>query len=72
MAEKPKILEEERVDSKDLEQQLKQWREERGRKPTPQPAPASDKRTVRVNGQNIVVVKRSRSKTSGQLPSQSR
>ena len=57
---------EERVDSKDLEQQLKRWREERGRKPVQQQSsPASDKRTVRVNGQNIVVVKRSRSKASG-------
>ena len=56
---------EERVDSKDLEQQLKRWREERGRKPAQQSSPASDKRTVRVNGQNVVVVKRSRSKTAG-------
>ena len=61
---------EERVDSKDLEQQLKRWREERGRKPVLQSSPASDQRTVRVNGQNIVVVKRPRSKTSGQVPSQ--
>ncbi len=56
---------EERVDSKDLEQQLKRWREERGRKPVQLSSPVSDKRTVRVNGQNIVVVKRSRSKTAG-------
>jgi hypothetical protein len=57
---------EEQVDSKDLEQQLKQWREERGRKPVLQSSsPASGRRTVRVNGQSIVVVKRPRSKTSG-------
>ncbi len=54
---------EERVDSKDLERQLKRWREARGQKPA-QP-PVADKRTVLVNGQNVVVVKRSRSRTQG-------
>ena len=54
---------EERVDSKDLERQLKIWREARGQKSV-QP-PVADKRTVRVNGQNIVVVKRSRHRTQG-------
>jgi len=58
------------VNSKDLEQQLRQWREERGRKPVQQSSPTADKRTVRVNGQNVVVVKRSRSKSSGQVPAQ--
>ncbi len=58
------------MNSKDLEQQLRRWREERGRKPVQQSSPTADKRTVRVNGQNVVVVKRSRSKSSGQISPQ--
>ena len=58
------------MNSKDLEQQLRRWREERGRKPVEQSSPPAGKRTVRVNGQNVVVVKRSRSKSSGHIPSQ--
>ena len=54
---------EDRVDSKDLERQLKIWREASGQKSV-QP-PIADKRTVRVNGQNVVVVKRSRHRTQG-------
>jgi hypothetical protein len=54
---------EDRVDSKDLERQLKIWREARGQKSV-QP-PIADKRTVRVNGENVVVVKRSRHRTQG-------
>jgi len=54
---------EERADSKDLERQLKIWREARGQK-LAQP-PLADKRTVRVNGQNVVVVRRSRNRTQG-------
>ena len=53
----------ERADSKDLERQLKRWREARGQKPA-QP-PLADKRTVQVNGQNVVVVRRSRNRTQG-------
>ena len=54
---------EDRVDSKDLERQLKIWREARGQKSV-QP-PIADKRAIRVNGQNVVVVKRSRHRTQG-------
>ena len=54
---------EDRVDSKDLERQLKIWREARGQKSV-QP-PIADKRTVRVNGENVGVVKRSRHRTQG-------
>ncbi len=54
---------EERMDSKGLERQLRIWREARGQKPV-QP-PVADKRTVQVNGQNIIVVKRSRNRTQG-------
>lgn len=50
------------IGSKDLEQQLRQWREERGRKPAEQVSVSAGKRTVKVNGQNIVVVKRARNK----------
>jgi hypothetical protein len=48
------------VSQKNLEKQLKKWREERARKASSQ-APA-DRRTLRVNGQDVVVIKRGRSK----------
>lgn len=50
----------------DLEKELKRWREKRAQKPvarSPREAPppsAADRRTVRVNGQEVVVVKRGR------------
>jgi hypothetical protein len=51
---------------KDLEKELKRWREKRAQKPvgvtradTKLP-PATDRRTVRVNGQEVVVVKKGR------------
>jgi hypothetical protein len=50
---------------KDLEKELKRWREKRAQKPaarsreTALPS-AADRRTVRVNGQEVVVVKRGR------------
>jgi hypothetical protein len=47
---------------KDLEKELKKWREKRAQKPHParqQVLPTStDRRTVRVNGQEVVVVKK--------------
>ena len=43
-----------------LEKQLKKWREDRARK-APAQAPA-DRRTLRVNGQDVIVIKRGRSK----------
>jgi hypothetical protein len=39
----------------DLEDQLRKWREDRARKLSSRPAP-NDRRTVRVNGQEVVVV----------------
>jgi hypothetical protein len=50
---------------KDLEKELKKWREKRAQKPfTARPQAigptATDRRTVRVNGQEVVVVKKSR------------
>ena len=51
----------------DLEKELKRWREKRAQKPAggrPREAPAlptaTDRRTVRVNGQEVVVVKKGR------------
>ncbi|MGH7858108.1 MAG: hypothetical protein ACREQY_12350 [Candidatus Binatia bacterium] len=51
----------------DLEKELRKWREKRAQKPNfsrPQPVTSSssstDRRTVRVNGQEVVVVKKSR------------
>lgn len=54
---------EEAVSAKELEKQLKQWRETRTRKGSQQAA--SDRRMVRVNGQDVVVITKSRSKMSG-------
>lgn len=51
---------------KDLEKELKRWREKRAQKPvatsrdTLPPPSATDRRTVRVNGQEVVVVKKGR------------
>ena len=54
---------EEIVSSKDLEKQLKKWREDRARK-TPQQI-AADRRTVRVNGQDVLVITKARNKSEG-------
>ena len=48
-----------------LERELKRWREKRAQKPAAPPRenvapPVTDRRTVRVNGQEVVVVKRGR------------
>ena len=43
------------VKSGDLESQLRKWREDRARKQAARPMP-NDRRTVRVNGQEVVVV----------------
>ena len=50
---------------KDLEKELKKWREKRAQKGPARPpvtaaAPSTDRRTVRVNGQEVVVVKKGR------------
>jgi len=52
---------------KDLEKELKRWREKRASKPAGASSPrdvslppATDRRTVRVNGQEVVVVKKGR------------
>jgi hypothetical protein len=49
------------VVQKDVDKQLKQWREDRARKTTASQPPAA-RRTLRVNGQDVVVIKRGRSK----------
>ena len=41
--------------SDDLESQLRKWREDRARKQSARPM-TNDRRTVRVNGQEVVVV----------------
>jgi hypothetical protein len=41
--------------SGDLESQLRKWREDRARKQSERPTP-NDRRTLRVNGQEVVVV----------------
>ena len=43
------------MNESELVKQLKQWRETRTRK-TPQQPTAADRRMVRVNGQDVVVV----------------
>ncbi len=51
---------------KDLERELKRWRERRAQKPIDRSREvsvlqtATDRRTVRVNGQEVVVVKKGR------------
>jgi hypothetical protein len=52
------------VSAKELEKQLKQWRETRARK-GPQPTAPADRRMVRVNGQDVVVITKSRYKAQG-------
>ena len=50
----------------DLEKELKRWREKRAQKPrptretSPSTTTSTDRRTVRVNGQEVVVVKKGR------------
>jgi hypothetical protein len=49
----------------DLEKELKRWREKRAQKPAGRPrdvpvTTSADRRTVRVNGQEVVVVKKGR------------
>ena len=41
-----------------LEKELKRWRQDRARRPAPE-TPA-DRRTVKVNGQEVLVVKKAR------------
>jgi hypothetical protein len=49
----------------DIESQLRQWREDRARKQSARPM-TNDRRTVRVNGQEVVVVtKPKRSASAG-------
>lgn len=53
------------VKSGDMESQLRQWREDRARKQSTRSLP-NDRRTVRVNGQEVVVVtKPKRSASAG-------
>jgi hypothetical protein len=52
------------VSENELVKQLKQWRETRTRK-VPQQSTASDRRMVRVNGQDVVVITKARSKAQG-------
>ena len=40
----------------DLEDELRRWRADRARKQTPTAVVPNDRRTVRVNGQEVVVV----------------
>ncbi len=47
------------MNENELVKQLKQWRETRTRKAPQQPT-ASDRRMVRVNGQDVVVVTKAR------------
>ena len=47
------------MNESELVKQLKQWRETRTRK-SPQQTTASDRRMVRVNGQDVVVVTKAR------------
>lgn len=51
------------VSMKELEKQLKQWREARVRKAPAQVA--ADRRTVRVNGQDVLVITKARTKPQG-------
>jgi hypothetical protein len=48
-------MEDEMLKSGDLENQLRKWREDRARKQSARPM-TNDRRTVRVNGQEVVVV----------------
>jgi len=51
------------VSAKELEKQLKKWRESRARKSTHHTA--ADRRTVRVNGQDVLVITKTRNKAEG-------
>jgi hypothetical protein len=51
------------VSTKELEKQLKQWRESRARKTPHQPA--ADRRMVRINGQDVLVITKVRGKAQG-------
>jgi hypothetical protein len=51
------------VSAKELEKQLKQWRETRARKSVQQTV--ADRRMVRVNGQDVLVITKARSKAQG-------
>ncbi len=51
------------MSAKELERQLKQWRETRARKGAQQPV--ADRRMVRVNGQEVVVITKTRNKAQG-------
>jgi len=51
------------VSAKELEKQLKKWREARARKTSQQLA--ADRRTVRVNGQDVLVITKARGKAQG-------
>jgi hypothetical protein len=56
---------EELVSPKELEKQLKKWREERARKAS---SPSiTDRRMVRVNGQDVLVITKARGKVQGKL-----
>jgi hypothetical protein len=54
---------EEVVSTKELEKKLKQWRETRARKTVQQTA--AERRLVRVNGQEVIVITKGRNKTQG-------
>jgi hypothetical protein len=51
------------VSAKELEKQIKKWRESRARKSTQQTT--ADRRLVRVNGQDVLVITKARSKAEG-------
>jgi len=48
------------VNENDLSKHLKQWREARSRKVTSSQANPADRRMVRVNGQDVVVITKTR------------
>jgi len=48
----------------DLEKELLKWREARAQKQSTRPAP-TDRRTVRVNGQDVVVVRKPKRNLGG-------
>lgn len=51
------------MSAKELEKQLKKWRETRARKVPYQTA--ADRRMVRVNGQDVLVITKARNKAQG-------
>lgn len=48
------------MNESELTKQLKQWRETRSRKVPPSQANPADRRMVRVNGQDVVVITKAR------------